>query len=44
MFIEKEWCIFLCNENEFDSLIKALDPGKIKLQLNAKDERDSLFQ
>ena len=44
MFIEKEWCIFLCNENEFDSLIKALDPSKIKLQLNAKDERDSLFQ
>lgn len=44
MFVDQKWLIVICNESEFDSLINALDPVRIRSKLASDVERDNLFQ
>ena len=43
-YIDQQWYLILISESEFDGLIDALNPEKIKSELNKNVNADALFQ
>ena len=43
-YIDQQWYLILISASEFDGLISALNPAKIKSELNKNDNADALFQ
>ncbi len=43
-YIDQRWYLILISEAEFDGLINALSPEKIKSELNKNENADALFQ
>lgn len=43
-YIDQQWYLILISASEFDGLINALSPEKIKSELNKNENADALFQ